>query len=307
LPIEMREPALAPLAPRKLSPELDFGYFLQGIEDKFYPLPDFLGTKQPELDATHRGMLVDWLVEVVDVYQMSLRSAFIAVGHVDRVLATAYTPFERSQFQLLGATCLHVASKCEDVSYIGVEDLASCGDNIYTHKDVLKMEENILNLLQFQLIIPTALDFLNMMLVELSKTGGSARGPTRRQDVVESEAALKTTQSRWAHYLAELALQDYYFAQMRPSEVAAAVLFYARFLVGRRSHNLWPAGAEQYCSYSRKDLRESVKKLHHAHSSAASSTLRAIRKRYLGPERGSVAQVSAPDDLSAIDWGLMAS
>ena len=67
-------------------------------------------------------MLVDWLVEVVDVFEMSTRRAFLAVQYVDRYLGT--TMMSRSRFQLLGATCLHIASKCEDVSYIGVDDLA---------------------------------------------------------------------------------------------------------------------------------------------------------------------------------------
>ena len=43
----------------------------------------------------------------------------------------------RKSYQLLGATCLHIASKCEDVSYIGIDDLALCADkvcvSIYIH------------------------------------------------------------------------------------------------------------------------------------------------------------------------------
>jgi Cyclin, N-terminal domain len=36
----------------------------------------------------------------------------------------------RKNYQLLGATCLHIASKCEDVSYIGIDDLALCADKV---------------------------------------------------------------------------------------------------------------------------------------------------------------------------------
>lgn len=119
-------------------------------------------------------MLVDWLIEgtlcydvylycsvvqdlralsVVDVFEMCLRTAFLAVNYTDRYLDIVMV--KKTQFQLLGATCLHVASKCEDVSYIGVEDLAMCADNVYTSVEVLEMEEKLLNTLNFTLSVPT--------------------------------------------------------------------------------------------------------------------------------------------------------
>ncbi|GMF39328.1 unnamed protein product [Phytophthora lilii] len=90
---------------------------------------------------------------VVDVFEMCLRTAFLAVNYTDRYLDIVMV--KKTQFQLLGATCLHVASKCEDVSYIGVEDLAMCADNVYTSVEVLEMEEKLLNTLNFTLSVPT--------------------------------------------------------------------------------------------------------------------------------------------------------
>lgn len=84
---------------------------------------------------------------------MCLRTAFLAVNYTDRFLDIVMV--KKTRFQLLGATCLHVASKCEDVSYIGVEDLAMCADNVYTSAEVLKMEEKLLNTLNFTLSVPT--------------------------------------------------------------------------------------------------------------------------------------------------------
>lgn len=90
---------------------------------------------------------------MVDVFEMCLRTAFLAVNYTDRYLDIVMV--KKTQFQLLGATCLHVASKCEDVSYIGVEDLAMCADNVYTSVEVLEMEEKLLNTLNFTLSVPT--------------------------------------------------------------------------------------------------------------------------------------------------------
>ncbi|KAJ8576914.1 hypothetical protein ON010_g2292 [Phytophthora cinnamomi] len=110
-------------------------------------------SRQKTLRPAHRSMLVDWLIEVVDVFEMCLRTAFLAVNYTDRYLDIVMV--KKTQFQLLGATCLHVASKCEDVSYIGVEDLAMCADNVYTSVEVLEMEEKLLNTLNFTLSVPT--------------------------------------------------------------------------------------------------------------------------------------------------------
>ena len=55
--------------------------------------------------------------------------------------------------QLLGATCLHVASKCEDVTYIGIRDLAqqAVDSQMFQGRDILDLEERVLNALSFDL------------------------------------------------------------------------------------------------------------------------------------------------------------
>ncbi|RHZ33544.1 hypothetical protein DYB37_013104 [Aphanomyces astaci] len=88
---------------------------------------------------------VQVIPEHIDLFHAYLRESEVAQWR-DMV--------KKTKFQLLGATCLHVASKCEDVSYIGVEDLSMCADNVYTSVDVLKMEEQLLNTLNFTLSTP---------------------------------------------------------------------------------------------------------------------------------------------------------
>jgi hypothetical protein len=73
---------------------------------------------------------VDWLIDVMDAFNqhMGLRTVFFAVGLLD--VYTNITVVAREEYQLLGSTCLHIASKCEDVHFIGVRDLASASDNM---------------------------------------------------------------------------------------------------------------------------------------------------------------------------------
>lgn len=69
--------------------------------------------------------------------------------------------------RLLGATCLHVASKLEDVSFLGVRDLLalmaeSDSQWPYTVADMLQMEEALLTESGFELYVPTVIDFLHI-------------------------------------------------------------------------------------------------------------------------------------------------
>ena len=61
---------------------------------------------------------------------MCLRSAYVAILYMDQFLNLDNGLVGVEKGQLLGAACLHVASKCEDVSYIGVEELGSCTENM---------------------------------------------------------------------------------------------------------------------------------------------------------------------------------
>ena len=106
---------------------------LRATEEALGPISDYLtrmeatAAADPTSDdpptAMHRALLVDWLIEVVDAYKMSRRTIYLAVSTFDRYLNVADVYVSRRHLQLLGATCLHIASKVEDVSYIGVSDL----------------------------------------------------------------------------------------------------------------------------------------------------------------------------------------
>ncbi|GMF51822.1 unnamed protein product [Phytophthora fragariaefolia] len=146
---------------------------------------------------THAGLLL-----VVDVFEMCPRTFFLAVNYTDRYLNSITV--EKSKLQLLGATSLHVASKLEDVSYIGVKDLAMCADSEFKAEEVLRMEENLLNTLNFTLSMPTALDFMNIYEKLI---------PSIPKKIV-----------MLTHYLLELTLQEYQFLKYAPSIVATCCL-----------------------------------------------------------------------------------
>ncbi|RHY28388.1 hypothetical protein DYB32_006009 [Aphanomyces invadans] len=217
-------------------------------------------SRQKTLRPIHRSMLVDWLIEVVDVFEMCLRTAFLAVHYTDRFLDTVMV--KKAMFQLLGATCLHVASKCEDVSYIGVEDLSMCADNVYTSVDVLKMEEQLLNTLNFTLAVPTVLDFLNIY--------------QKMMPPLQKRTAML------AQYLAELALQEYRFLRYLPSCVATCCLSLALYSI--EGYPMTPE-LQAASRYAYADLKECLVKLQDVYSSAHMNLLTVVKKRYTDVDR----------------------
>ncbi|OWZ14764.1 CMGC/CDK/CDC2 protein kinase [Phytophthora megakarya] len=260
-------PAFLPLTPKIPMDQMCYTMKLESWKEIKYL------SRQKTLRPAHRSMLVDWLIEVVDVFEMCLRTAFLAVNYTDRYLDIVMV--KKTQFQLLGATCLHVASKCEDVSYIGVEDLAMCADNVYTSVEVLEMEEKLLNTLNFTLSVPTALDFLNIyerMIPPIQK---------------------KT--SMLAHYLLELALQEYQFLKYLPSVVAACCLSMAMYTMDG-----FPMTKElvDACQYNWSDLKECMGELQTLYSNSPSNNLAVIKKRYSKAERCQVANVLPPTSFS---------
>jgi len=55
-----------------------------------------------------RSILVEWLVEVAEEYNLTLNTLHLTVSFVDRFLARA--KIARSSLQLLGVTCMLIAS-----------------------------------------------------------------------------------------------------------------------------------------------------------------------------------------------------
>ena len=122
--------------------------------------------------------------------------------------------------KLLGATCYHVASKLEDVCYIGVIDFLQHLHNMtvsddtayaYTVDDILQLEEKLLNRSDFNVYIPTLVDFLHIFIECV---------PRLKCDVfVQSLSA----------YLGEVSLlfPRYFSDRHAPSLVASSVILYS--------------------------------------------------------------------------------
>lgn len=179
--------------------------------------------KQTELSDKMRAVLVDWLVELQQIFSINHESLYTAVKIVDSYLCMKQLP--RARFQLLGLTAFFLACKFDvsklssfwiSLSYVYfcvqdrvcpiIDDFVYVCDDAYSREDIIEMEIDILKTLEFNINYPLSYSFL--------------RRYARCGSVTIENLTL-------ARYVLETSLLDHSFIDELDSKMAAASLFLA--------------------------------------------------------------------------------
>ena len=86
-------------------------------------IPDYM-SRQTDINASMRTILIDWLVEVQENFELFHETLYIAVRLVDTYLSRKEV--KREYLQLVGATCMLIAAKFE---VLGSLSLSLCVSN----------------------------------------------------------------------------------------------------------------------------------------------------------------------------------
>lgn len=100
-------------------------------------------TRHPALQARMRAILLDWLIEVCEVYRQHRETFYLAVDFIDRFLGSA-PAVPKNRLQLIGVTCLFIASKIEEIYPPKLQEFAYVTDGACTEEEILQMELMIL-------------------------------------------------------------------------------------------------------------------------------------------------------------------
>lgn len=91
-----------------------------------------------------RAILLDWIMEVCEVYHLGRTTYYLAVDYIDRFLTIRpMTP--KTQLQLLGVTCLFIAAKLEEIYPPKLSEFSYVCDGACTEKEILSCEVRLLN------------------------------------------------------------------------------------------------------------------------------------------------------------------
>ncbi|KAL6013227.1 Cyclin [Asimina triloba] len=205
------------------------------IESKRRPLPNFIEAVQKDVTATMRAILVDWLVEVAEEYKLVSDTLYLTISYIDRFLSL--NTLNRQRLQLLGVSCMLIASKYEEISPPHVEDFCYITDNTYTKDEVVNMESEVLRFLKFEMGSPTIKTFLryNQMPVTSVMPYFWILFPL----IAGHITFLQFTDLKLeflGNYLAELSLLDYICVRFMPSIIAASVVFLSRLTIHPKTH-----------------------------------------------------------------------
>lgn len=181
-----------------LVPEI-FSHLLQ--EECQHIVSDYMPC-QSEINYKMRAILIDWLVSVHQKFRLQNETLFICVSLIDRYLAVR--DIEKKYLQLVGICALMVASKYEEIYPPHSKDFVYVTDKAYTAEQLVKMEIDMLNAVQFTINIPTGLIFVERWAVILK--------------VSEKCKNL-------AKYLCELALVEYHMSKFKGSLQALSAIY----------------------------------------------------------------------------------
>ncbi|XP_042202739.1 G1/S-specific cyclin-E2 [Callorhinchus milii] len=117
----------------------------------------------PSLQPKMRAILLDWLIEVCEVYTLHRETFYLAQDFFDRFMFTQEN-IHKSKLQLIGITSLFIAAKLEEIYPPKLHEFAYVTDGACTEDEILDMELLILKALNWELYPVTVISWLNLYL-----------------------------------------------------------------------------------------------------------------------------------------------
>ncbi|XP_016153861.1 PREDICTED: G2/mitotic-specific cyclin-B3-like isoform X1 [Ficedula albicollis] len=252
--------------------------YMREREEKFL-LPDYM-EKQTDISGDMRAILVDWMVEVQENFELNHETLYLAVKLVDHYLVEVVSA--REKLQLIGSTAILIASKFEERCPPCVDDFLYICDDAYKREELIAMEMSILSTLKFDINIPIPYRFL-------------------RRFAKCARASMETL--TLARFLCEMTLQEYDYARESPSKLAASCLLLALTM---KNLGGWTPTLQYYSGYNAQELHPLVKRLNFLLTYQPCDKLNAVRSKYSHRVFFEVAKVT-PMDMLKLEETLTSS
>jgi hypothetical protein len=155
-------------------------------------------------------ILSDWLSSVAGKFKLVKESWCLSQYMLKYCLCDPdFSDLTKDKLQLLGTTCLFIASKVEEIYPPNLRDFIKIADRTYSKKEFLDMEQRVLKTLQFRVTFVTPLQFLRVF-----------------SRVLQNGAVPHTL----ANYLMQVAMTNISLMfDYLPSEIAAGAEYLAKY------------------------------------------------------------------------------
>ena len=121
---------------------------------------NYLLNTESEITPEMRAMVVDWLLEVHQIFHFQEKCLFTTIQLMDKFLSKKLISID--QFQLLALTSLNIASKQEEVEYPILDNFITISKNTVTKQEMIDMENDLISTIKFDILSPTVLDFFQI-------------------------------------------------------------------------------------------------------------------------------------------------
>ena len=203
--------------------------YMREMEQRMSPNPFYM-EMQAEIQWSMRGVLIDWVVQVHQRFNLLPETLFLTINYIDRFLSCKVVSL--GKLQLVGATAIFVASKYEEVNCPTIAEIIYMVDNGYTADELLKAERFMLSMLQFELGWPGPMSFLR----RISKAD-------------DYDLETRTL----AKYFLEVTIMDERFVGCKPSFLAAGAHCMARLMLRKGD---WSKAHVYYSNYTFRQLHK---------------------------------------------------
>lgn len=239
--------------------------YMRELEIRYKPNPNYIHY-QKELRWSYRRILLDWIVEVHNRFQLLPETLYLTVNIIDRFLSKKSIVL--SKFQLVGAAALFIAAKYEEINCPSLKDILYMLNNANTKEEIIEAERYIIDSLEFEIGWPGPMSFLR----RISKAD-------------DYDYEIRTL----AKYLLESTIMDSRLISIVPSWLAASSYFLSKVILG---NNSWSLKHVYYSGYTQEQIiplatviLENCREAVHCH--------KAILKKYSSRRQHNSAQLVA--------------
>ena len=224
--------------------------------------------QQNDINEKMRAILIDWIIEVHYKYHFKRKTLLQTVTIIDLYLSNK--TISKKNFQLLGIASLLISCKENEMYYPRTQEFIYMTNNAYTKNELLKMEAHVLNILNFEILSPSADEFYNI----LSKC-----------------FSFNKEQKFLGEYFMDSSLIDYKMLKYTPSIIATACAYIVMKFYGIKKYKDLYSSNMVMMDSPQKVIKDCTRDLCFFVKNLSNSSLKAAKEKYSLEQFGKVSDL----------------